>query len=201
VRGITDEQIDFCRTVKSGVDAHAQCATGSVYGNFIAAAAAELQRDVGGGKGHAHEFAYGGGAAGGKYKGVWLIGLDATGTVPTSDIDFIHEIGHEKKKIYVVLNKADLKPDEEMQAIMDEVEDILVNEQGFEIEGICAYVSNPTWKRPRMVGHRKLELMDYFARINRPSDACEHLRKRLDGVFAMYEESLNNDIEQIKSIA
>jgi len=122
---------------------------------------------------------------------IWLIGLDATGTVPTSDIEFIREIGHDNVPMYVVLNKADLRPDEEIEAIMDEVEDILINDEGFDIRGICAYSS----KRRRMYGFKKLGLMDFFAKINQPNnDVCEHLYQRLGEVFGMYEKSLQDDI-------
>jgi len=121
---------------------------------------------------------------------VWLIGLDATGTVPTSDIDFIHEIGHEGKPIYVVLNKADTKPEDQLEDIMDEVEDILVNEEGFDVRGICTYSS----VQRRVFGCRKLELADYFVQINKPSDASTHLRERLNAVFDMYDEAIQADL-------
>jgi len=125
---------------------------------------------------------------------VWLIGLDATGTVPTSDIDFIREIGHDNMPMYVVLNKADLKPEEEIEAIMDEVEDILIDEEGFDICGICAYSS----RQRRMFGFRKMELMDYFAQQNQAKDVLGQVRERLFSVFDMYDESLREEIDRTR---
>jgi len=97
---------------------------------------------------------------------VWLIGLDATGTIPQSDIDFIHEISHDGQPVYVVFNKADLKPHEQIEAIMDEAEAILA-EEGLAVHGMCAYSS----VRQRNYGYRNMQLMAYFSAINQPNNA------------------------------
>lgn len=120
---------------------------------------------------------------------VWLIGLDVTGTVPNSDLKFIQEIGVEHRSVYVVLNKADLKPEDDLEFIMDEVESVLTYEN-IPIVGISAYSSTLR----RIFTHRGQPLMDYFARINQQSDARKHLEGQLKEAFDMYEEAIQSGI-------
>ena len=57
---------------------------------------------------------------------IWMIGLDATGTIPKSDLEFIRDI-ELSVPFYVVLNKADLKPTE-LKNILDKVKETLEDE-------------------------------------------------------------------------
>ncbi len=122
---------------------------------------------------------------------LWLIGLDANGTIPKSDLNFIREIEY-AKPIYVVLNKADLKPEDELDSIMDEVQEHLEIE-GIEVSGICAYSST----KGRVIAYRGSDLMSYFDRLNQKVDAERNLCGQLDEVFGMYEASIEADIKLI----
>lgn len=123
---------------------------------------------------------------------IWLIGLDANGTIPDSDLDFIQEIGVEHRSVYVVLNKADLRPEDDLECIMDEVESVLAYES-IPVAGISAYSST----QRRSVAHRGLSLMDYFTQINQNGDAIQGLEERLKEVFDMYDDAIQSDIETI----
>lgn len=125
---------------------------------------------------------------------IWLIGLDANGTVPVSDLDFIHEIGVEQRSVYVVLTKADVKPKDEIEEIMDEVQDVLQSE-GINVVGVSAYSST----RRHEVAYRDTPLLEYFSRINQQGDSSQHLESRLQEVFTMYEDAIQTDINSIRA--
>ena len=71
---------------------------------------------------------------------IWMIGLDATGTVPEEDLEFLEELELGSLPLYVVLNKADIKPHGELEAILDEVKNALADAD-IEPCGISVYSS------------------------------------------------------------
>lgn len=123
---------------------------------------------------------------------VWLIGLDANGTIPDSDLDFIQEIGVERRSVYVVLNKADLRSEDDLECIMEEVESRLAFEN-IPIIGICAYSST----QRRNITHRGISLMDHFSQINQRRDAIQQLERRAREVFDMYDTAIQSEIEAV----
>ncbi|AVK05994.1 dynamin family protein [Pseudomonas aeruginosa] len=120
---------------------------------------------------------------------IWLIGLDSNGTVPDSDLEFIQQIGVEGRSMYVVLTKADLKAEEDIDDILEEVQNRL-DDEGIQIDGISAYSSTLREE----VAYRNEPLLEHFARINRPGNARKSLERRLSEVFAMYDEAIQADI-------
>ncbi|WP_458130605.1 dynamin family protein [Pseudomonas sp. R3-41] len=125
---------------------------------------------------------------------IWLIGLDSNGTVPDSDLDFIQQIGVEQRSVYVVLTKADLKSEDDIGYVMDEVQDILQSE-GIAVAGISAYSSTLR----NEVAYRDVPLLEYFSRINLQGDARQHLDGRLREVFSMYDEAIQADISAMRA--
>ena len=125
---------------------------------------------------------------------IWLIGLDANGTVPVSDLSFIQDIGVDQRSVYVVLTKADLRPDDDIEYVMDEVQDVLHSE-GIAVVGISAYSSTLR----NEVAYRDVPLLEYFSRINQPGDARQHLEGRLREVFTMYDNAIQADINGIRA--
>lgn len=125
---------------------------------------------------------------------IWLIGLDANGTVPVSDLSFIQDIGVDQRSVYVVLTKADLRPDDDIEDIMDEVQEVLFSE-GISVAGISAYSSTLR----NEVAYRDVPLLEYFSRINQPGDARQHLEGRLLEVFTMYDDAIQADIDGIRA--
>ncbi|MBU0812557.1 dynamin family protein [Stutzerimonas xanthomarina] len=125
---------------------------------------------------------------------IWLIGLDSNGTVPDSDLEFIQHIGVEGRSVYVVLTKADLKAEEDIDDILEEVQ-YRLDDEGIQIEGVSAYSSTLREE----VAYRKVPLLEHFARINRCGSTQQHLEKRLGEVFAMYGEAIQTDIAALKA--
>lgn len=125
---------------------------------------------------------------------IWLIALGTDGTVPDSDLEFIQQIGVEGRSVYVVLTKADLKAEDEINEILEQVQDCL-HDEGIQIDGISAYSSTLREE----VTYRRVSLLEHFARINRPGSAGKSLERRLDEVFAMYEEAIKADIAALQA--
>jgi len=69
---------------------------------------------------------------------IWLLGLDSNGTLSGDDISFLLEHADASKPLYVVVNKADLRP---LKAIKEIVKEIRKNldRTGIGYEGISAY--------------------------------------------------------------
>lgn len=125
---------------------------------------------------------------------LWIIGLDTNGTVPASDLDFIREIGVERRAVHVVLNKADLKPDDALQAIMDDARAIFEQED-IQVEGISAYSST---KRTVLL-HDGQSLFDFLTHYCQSAPSRGHIEKRLQTIFDTYEDTLRRQIDAIQS--
>lgn len=125
---------------------------------------------------------------------IWLIGLDSNGTVPDSDLDFIQQIGVEQRSVYIVLTKADLKSEDDIEYVMDEVQDILQSE-GISVVGISAYSSTLR----NEVAYRDVPLLEFFSQINQQGDARQHLDGRLREVFSMYDDAIQADIATMRA--
>ena len=123
-----------------------------------------------------------------------MIGLDATGTIPQSDLDFIKGMKLNGLPFYVVLNKADLKPESELEYILNEVKEKLEDE-GIEPEGICPYSSTRPDKYNLYDRIRDGQpLHDFFRSENPPKGDLEaELKGEIESVFAMYENAIRKD--------
>ena len=125
---------------------------------------------------------------------IWMIGVDATGTIPQSDLDFIKGMKLNGLPFYVVLNKADLKPESELEDILNEVKETLEDE-GIEPVGICPYSSTRPDKYNLYDRIRDGQpLHDFFRSENQPkSDLEVELKGEIKSVFAMYENAIRKD--------
>ena len=122
---------------------------------------------------------------------IWMIGLDATGTIPQSDLDFIKGMELNGLPFYVVLNKADLKPESELEDILDEVKETLEDE-GIEPVGISAYSARH--HKEYLFDEDGVSLHDFFRSENQPKGDLEaELKGEIKSVFAMYENAIRKD--------
>ncbi len=146
--------------------------------------------DTGGDKSASDEFVTQGQAL------IWVIGLDANGTVPGDDLDHLWELSELDIPIYVVLNKADLRPVDTLNEVLDQVVDEL-EANGIAYEGICAYSSECGGE----ISFRVSSLWDVLAEWDQPRDALGSAGQKLFGVLDKYEEAIKKDIEQRTSKA
>jgi len=125
---------------------------------------------------------------------VWVIGLDPAGTIDQSDIEFIESTRFRGESLYIVLNKADVKSEDDILQIMEQVADDL-SFAGIEYAGICAHSSTRQGVYP--FKGRKFE--EFLCAINRKVDVVGKVTRRLDDVFDAYKQAIAVDIEQLKS--
>ena len=125
---------------------------------------------------------------------IWLISAQ-DGTFPASDLEFLDSLDLEGKKLYILLNKADLKPQSELESILDHIQEVL-DDNYMEYEGISAYDS----RNKKELAHRKLSLHDFLHSVDKDIISKEQLKNELNGVFAMYENALEADRQRAKQI-
>lgn len=121
---------------------------------------------------------------------IWMIGLDATSTVPKSDLAFIRDIKL-SVPFYVVLNKAELRLTE-LKDILEDVKGTLEDE-GIKPMGISAY--SATQRKEYLSDGMSLD--DFFFSQNQSVENIEEeLKRQIENVFAMYEEAIDKDEEK-----
>ncbi|ADD67416.1 GTP-binding protein HSR1-related protein [Denitrovibrio acetiphilus DSM 12809] len=126
---------------------------------------------------------------------IWLVGVDSTGTLPASDLDFLSNINLEKKKMYIVLNKADLKSEEDIKDIMENIQDILEDEE-INYSGISAYSSI----NQDEILFDKMSISEFLDNENNSTEVKEQVSIELDTVFNMYYKAINEDIDAANDI-
>ncbi|WP_188209776.1 dynamin family protein [Neisseria subflava] len=127
---------------------------------------------------------------------LWLIGLDSNGTISKSDLDFLDHAGqYSQKLLYIVLNKADLRPYDQLEEIMAEIADTL-DDYDIEIAGISAYSS--ITKEEYL--YHKQSLHAFLASLDQPSEKQTLLMRRLFAVDEKYQRAILRTIKENKQI-
>lgn len=116
---------------------------------------------------------------------LWLIGLDSKGTIEKDDINFLSELDLRHKKLYVVLNKADLASPSQRKAVMEQVAKQL-NAYSIKYEGISAYSATEKVEYE----FEKISLMEFLDSLSSSQTLQKTLIERLFSVYAMYNESI-----------
>ena len=128
---------------------------------------------------------------------LWLIGADANGTIPKTDLDFLKEVLNEKPKpIYFVLNKADVKPKKEIKQILIEFENVL-KANNISYMGISAFSSLDK----KEFAYKRCSLSKFLDSLNNPLNRQEDLVKKLYDVDQMYQFAIKKDIKERDALA
>lgn len=127
---------------------------------------------------------------------LWLIGLDSNGTIAKSDLDFLDNV-HQNvgKPLYIVLNKADLRPQDQLEDIMDEIVDTL-DDYDIEIVGISAYSSIHKTE----YAYQKQSLFDFLNELDTPSDKHHLILQRLYQIDEKYQRAILQTMKESKQI-
>lgn len=115
---------------------------------------------------------------------LWLIGLDSQGTIGKDDIDFLSELDLSNKKLYIILNKADVPSPSQRKAVLEQVKKQL-NAYGIEYEGISTYSAT----KHEEYEFDKISLMEFLDSLTQSHTLQTMLINRLFSVYAMYAES------------
>lgn len=125
---------------------------------------------------------------------IWVIGLDPAGTISQSDIEFIESTQLCGESLYIVLSKADVKSNDDILQIMEQVADDL-SFAGIECAGICAYSST----RKKNYEYRGLSLNQFLCSLNRKVDVVGKIVNRIDAVFDLYAQALKEDMKKLEA--
>ena len=126
---------------------------------------------------------------------IWTIGIDTNGTIPKSDIDFLiklEDFGINKDRhLYIVANKAQRKTQENIEAILDQFEETL-DDNDISYEGISAYNS----QKKELHSYRKRDLFSFLEEHNKSSKRYAELKRQLFNVFKGYFIEANHDFDK-----
>ena len=129
---------------------------------------------------------------------IWLLGLDSNGTLPNDDIAFLLEHADASKPLYVVLNKADVRPINAVKQVVEEIQNNLEN-IGIACEGISAY--SATLGKELFYQGKCLE--DVLAQWDHHSSAAIAVHKEfealMDGLEAASQAERRN-MEDVQSL-
>ena len=123
---------------------------------------------------------------------LWLISAD-NGTIPQSDLNFLQKLDLTDKKLYIVINKADLKPQSELEEIAEEVLEALADED-IEIAGLCVYSSIHRQEHT----HEMQALHDFLFSYDVESATYHEIMAKLKTVESMYTEAIAQVIKEKK---
>ena len=130
---------------------------------------------------------------------IWMIDV-GNGTIPQSDLEFLHAMELNGLPLYVVLNKADDKTPSELKDILAEVKDELEDAE-LEHMGIGAY-SSLRDERGQEYPSAGLSLSDFFSRQNQPVEnlvaKARRMKAEFQSVFSMYEKAIGQDEKSAK---
>lgn len=122
---------------------------------------------------------------------IWLIGIDSNGTIPASDLKFLSDLDLKNKKLYIVLNKADLKGKTDIENILSEIEENL-NDYAIDFIGLSAFSSI----NKKEYFYKKTALNDFLNSCNIPSKTHESLVTKVYDVYAMYKRAISEEIDK-----
>lgn len=116
---------------------------------------------------------------------LWLIGIDSNGTIPKSDLDFLQTLNLSEKKLYIILNKSDLRSVDDLQDILSEIASTLEIED-IEYEGISAYSS----RRKKEFAYEKMPLQEFLDSCNHPAKKQEKILLELHEIKSKYRYAI-----------
>jgi signal recognition particle receptor subunit beta len=125
---------------------------------------------------------------------IWMVGLDANGTIPQSDLEFLNELEFGKSEdhpLYVIASKAELKPAGDIEDILDTFEDCL-NDADLQYAGISAYSS----RNRKIYAARGQDLFEFLSKNNAPREHHSHLTDILRSALRPYVEEIYQDDHQ-----
>jgi len=126
---------------------------------------------------------------------IWVVNIEK-GTIINSDLEFLRELGFDettKRSLYIVVNKADKKPKNDIKSILDEIKETL-DDYGFYYDGISAYSSSKEELYPNYI---KCDILTFLRNHNKPSEKYNEFKNIIMNVFRPYFKQTNNDYEEM----
>lgn len=130
---------------------------------------------------------------------IWVIGIDSNGTIPKSDLEFLEDFSETKKKIFILLNKGDLKSKNQQDEILNEVAEVL-EDYNIKYEGISIFSS--IQKREYVFKNKSIFEFIRYENVEN-TKTYEIISKKLNSIFDKYYKAIldeKNHREKIFSI-
>ncbi len=121
---------------------------------------------------------------------IWVVGLDANGTIPLSDLAFLRTLSDEGKAIFLVGNKADLRFENDIAQILDNFRDTL-DADGIVYSGIAAYSAS----EGKQYRYRRKSLSAFLNSLDVVADPKKYLVNELNRLFSGYYRELKKKSE------
>ncbi len=125
---------------------------------------------------------------------IWMIDID-NGTINSTDLNFLNTLELENKKLYIVVNKADVPSQNKIEDIVELISDIL-DDEDIDFKGISAYSS----EEKQEYYFLKTSLIDFLKGENFSVSAKEKILFDLNIVIDMYKNAIKEDMQNQKSI-
>lgn len=125
---------------------------------------------------------------------LWMIGLDSNGTIPKDDLDHLFELSENNIPLYIVLNKADLRPLDALDDVLDQVSDELMM-YGIPYLGLSAYSSENGGE----LSFRERSIWDVLEEWDKPRENLDSIVNKLEEIFVTYENALLDSIDKNKN--
>ena len=121
---------------------------------------------------------------------LWIV-ITENGTLPQSDIDFLQKLELENKKLYIVINKADLNPPCALKEIAEEVQDKL-DDEDIQIAGISVYSAI------RKKEYLTKTLKSFLHGCDASPDTHKKIIEKLREVYQQYKDAIEQTIRKKK---
>ncbi len=122
---------------------------------------------------------------------IWMIGLDANGTLAQDDLEHLRDLTKNDIPLYVVLNKADLRPPSALNEVMDQIADVLMLE-GIQYLGLSAYSSEDGGE----LLFRDMSIWQALVFWNQPQQAMKQVLMKVEEVLTSIEKDLKAEIKK-----
>jgi len=130
---------------------------------------------------------------------IWLVNGEG-GTILRSDlgrIEWLLKSKESEKEIFIVLSKADLKPNREIEELLTEIEGVL-NEREITYRGISAFNSMES----KEILYRKESIFDFLEKKNEVVDikAKESIRQGFKDILDLYERAIEKEKRFVEDV-
>ncbi len=117
---------------------------------------------------------------------IWVVGMDSSASAfPRSDLDFLRDLAWSGRPLYVVANKADLRPPHAVKDALEEFQAVL-EDNDIEFIGICAYSST----QRREIFSLNMTLDNFLKFRNTATNAKQRVLDFVDTAFEQQEKAL-----------
>jgi GTP-binding protein EngB required for normal cell division len=121
---------------------------------------------------------------------IWVVNIEK-GTIIKTDLDFLEQLEFGKGAmlpLYVIANKADKEPENEIENILNQFVEDLKN-YGIKYEGISAYSSSDK----KVFSSRKSDIYKFLKNYNKPNEIYNEIKDKIYNVFKKYIIQIDDD--------